>query len=280
MPPIVTRSGMRFRRPMAGITKIWVVGTAIVVGIVTFAGMVQAEEPLRITVIFDNVPCDSNMITSWGFSCLVEFASHTILFDTGGDGNILLANMKGLHVDPKAIHTVVLSHIHADHTGGLESLLRVNPKVAVYMPGSFPDSFQQATKSYGADVRTVDRPTRLFDRVYSSGEMGDSIKEQALILDTLSGLVIITGCAHPGVANVVRKAKEKFKKDVYLVMGGFHLGGMSDGQIKEIISTLKEMGVKKVAPSHCTGEKAMALFGKAWGDDFVEAGAGAIIQLQ
>ena len=71
-----------------------------------------------------------------------------------------------------------------------------------------------------------------------------------------------------------------FRYKNYLVMGGFHLGGMSDGQIKEIISTLKEMGVKKVAPSHCTGEKAMALFGKAWGDAFVEAGAGAIIQLQ
>ena len=67
--------------------------------------------------------------------------------------------------------------------------------------------------------------------------------------------------------------------EVYLVMGGFHLAGMSNSQVRETISALKELGVKRVAPSHCTGEKAIAFFKEAWGDNFLEGGVGAIIEM-
>ncbi len=274
------RSSLRVGRlPYRFSLRVCVFMVFVLTGIMAFAGIGQAEtSPLKITVTFNNVPYNPHLKTSWGFSCLVENMGQTILFDTGGDGKILLSNMKYLGVDPTSVSVVFLSHIHADHTAGLENFLHQNPKVTIYMPESFPVSFQQTIKGYGAKVNTVGRPTQLFDQVYSSGEMGEGIKEQALILDTSNGLVIITGCAHPGVVNVVRKAKEWLNKEPYLVMGGFHLGAMSSGQISEIIRRLKQLGVKKVAPSHCTGKEAMALFRQAWGDDFVEGGAGAVIE--
>jgi len=245
-----------------------------------FGGNMQTEAPsLRLTVIFNNVPFDTGLRTSWGFSCLIEGIEQTILFDTGGEGSILLGNMKRMNIDPMAVDMVFLSHIHADHTGGLEALLKQNPHVTVWLPECFPDSFKEAIKSYGANVKSVRKPTRLLNGVHSSGELGDSIKEQALILETSNGLVIITGCAHPGIVNVVRKAKELFKAEVYLVMGGFHLAGMGNARIREIIRMLKEIGVKKVAPSHCTGENAITFFREAWGDNFLEGGVGAIIEL-
>ena len=123
------------------------------------------------------------------------------------------------------------------------------------------------------------KPARIVEGVHSSGEMGDRIIEQALVLETSDGLVILTGCAHPGIVNVVRKAKQLSKGEVYLVMGGFHLAGLSNEQIREVIRMLKEMGVKKVAPSPCTGEKALAFFQEAWGDNFLVGGVGAIIGL-
>ena len=240
----------------------------------------QTKAPkLRLAVVFNNVSLDRRLSTSWGFSCLIEWRDETILFDTGGDGSILLGNMKQVNIDPMAVDTVFLSHIHADHTGGLEALLKQNHHVNVWLPESFPGSFKDMIKSYGAEVKSVLKPARIVEGVHSSGEMGDRLIEQALILETSNGLVILTGCAHPGIVNVVRKAKQLSKGEVYLVMGGFHLAGLSNEQIREVIRMLKEMGVKKVAPSHCTGEKALAFFQEAWGDNFLAGGVGAIIGL-
>ena len=251
----------------------------MLISIVPPMGIILTEAALvKITVTFNNVAYNTHLRTSWGFSCLVETAGHTILFDAGGDGEVLLSNMRHLAVDPTTIDMVVLSHIHADHTGGLEAFLQLNPKVTTYVPESFPASFQQAIKSCGADVKTVGAPMQLSGQVFSSGEMADGIREQALIVDTAKGLIVITGCAHPGVVNVVRKAKHRLNRDIYLVMGGSHLKGMSSTQTQEIITMLKKMGVKKVAPSHCTGELALALFREVWGDDFLEGGIGAIIE--
>lgn len=245
-----------------------------------FGGKKQHEAPvLRLTVIYNNIPFDDHLRTAWGFSCLIEGTEQVILFDTGGDGRILLGNMRLLGIDPLSVDTVFLSHIHGDHIGGLEGFLRHNPHVAVYMPESFPISFQQAVTSYGAKARAVGTPIRLFGSVHSGGEMGDSIREQALIVETARGLVIITGCAHPGIVNVVREIKAHFKNDIYVVMGGFHLGGKTSPQIRAVIGALKELGVERVAPSHCTGEMAMALFREAWGEHFLEGGAGAVIEV-
>ncbi len=93
---------------------------------------------MTMTILYDNNPYDHRLKTAWGFSCLIEFKGKAILFDTGRDGRILLENMKILNKDPKAINTVILSHIHGDHTGGLESLLREKSNSRIYVPESFP----------------------------------------------------------------------------------------------------------------------------------------------
>ena len=240
---------------------------------------IPKTSPCRITVIFNNIPYAPELQTSWGFSCLVQGFGQTILFDTGGNGEIFLANMKHLGVDPGVVDAVVLSHIHADHTGGLEAFLRQNANVTVYLPCSFPDAFQQQIKHLGADVVEINGPMRLFDKVYSTGEMGNGIKEQALILNTSKGLVIITGCAHPGIENIVRKARQCLKKDIYLIMGGFHLTGAGSSEIRKRIQNLRALDIEKVAPSHCTGGAAIDRFREVWGDDFLPGGCGAIIEL-
>ncbi len=62
-------------------------------------------------------------------------------------------------------------------------------------------------------------------------------------------------------------------------MGGFHLGGSSDAEIRAIIQRLKVLGIKMVAPSHCTGDKAIRMFRNEWTDDFIEGGLGAVIEV-
>jgi 7,8-dihydropterin-6-yl-methyl-4-(beta-D-ribofuranosyl)aminobenzene 5'-phosphate synthase len=234
---------------------------------------------LRLQVVFNNVPHKAGLETGWGFSCLIEGLDKTVLFDTGGNGDILLSNMQRLGLDAEAVDAVVLSHIHGDHTGGLGAFLARNPDVTVFMPQSFPASFQQEVKRLGAAIETVSGPQPLLDSVYSTGEMGWAIKEQASIVDTPQGLIVMTGCAHPNVADMAERAKQYLHKNIYLLMGGFHLGGRSDAEIRTIIKRLKVLGVKRVAPSHCTGDNAIRMFRDEWTDDFIEGGLGAVIAM-
>ena len=109
----------------------------------------------------------------------------------------------------------------------------------------------------------------------ASLSFGDDV-EQFLVLDTTEGLVVVTGCAHPGIVEIVKKARLIFFKDVYLVLGGFHLLDLSDSKIQEKIQQLKDLGVRRVGASHCTGDKAIELFKQEFGDNFVKIGVGRI----
>ncbi len=243
-------------------------------------GMEKAEPgQLRIHVVFNNRPYKAGLATGWGFSCLLEGLDKTVLFDTGGNGAVLLSNMQRMKLNARSVDAVVLSHIHSDHTGGLGAILTHNPDITVYMPESFPASFKQEVVRLGATIEAVSAPTKLMDGLYSTGEMGWDTKEQGLIVDTPQGLIVITGCAHPNIADMAEKAETYLGRPIYLLMGGFHLGGRSDSEIHTIIQRLKTLGVKKVAPSHCTGDKAIHLFREQWGEDFIEGGLGTVIEL-
>jgi 7,8-dihydropterin-6-yl-methyl-4-(beta-D-ribofuranosyl)aminobenzene 5'-phosphate synthase len=170
--------------------------------------------------------------------------------------------MEKMEIDPKKIDFVFISHHHGDHTGGLAGILKIKPDLKVYEPESFSGS------------------TQIVNEVWTTGPLGSSIKEQSLIINSEKGLIIITGCAHPGVINIIKKAKEMFPdKTLYLAMGGFHLSEASDSELKNIISDFRELGVQKVAPCHCSGEKCRELFKEEYKDDFIENGAGKIIEI-
>jgi 7,8-dihydropterin-6-yl-methyl-4-(beta-D-ribofuranosyl)aminobenzene 5'-phosphate synthase len=122
-------------------------------------------------------------------------------------------------------------------------------------------------------------PQRLFANFYSTGELGDGTKEQALIVDTATGLVVMTGCAHPDIVKIARAARDYRGKDIHLLMGGFHLLGRGPEQNRASVAALRRLGVRKVAPSHCTGDEAIALFRQNWASDFIDGGCGAIIDV-
>jgi len=228
-------------------------------------------------VLYDNNPADPRLTAAWGFACLIETAAGTILFDTGGDGPILLQNMAALGVDPAAIDAVVLSHNHADHVGGLKALLGSNDHLVVYIPGSFPEEFGRQVGER-ARVAEVGGPMEIIEGVHTTGEMGTTIVEQSLIVETARGLVVVTGCAHPGIVDVVRRAAAQGEID--LVIGGFHLKDRSQGDVQAVIEELLALGVRRVAPCHCTGADATAEFEAAFGSGFVPCGVGSVITIE
>ena len=234
---------------------------------------------LTIKVVYDNNPYKQELGTAWGFSAFIIGTEKNILFDTGGDGSLLLGNMKKLEIEPNSIDVVVLSHIHGDHTGGLASFLKKNHKTEIFLPESFPKKFKENVQKHGAKIVEVKQLLQICENVYSTGQIGRLIKEQALSIRTKAGLVIITGCAHPGIVKMIDAAKDLMKDDILLAMGGFHLEWATKGKIEKIISAFKQYGVRYVGPCHCTGEKARSLFEKHFGKNYIKIGVGKVITL-
>ena len=235
---------------------------------------------IDITVLFNNITDDERLTPAHGMACLIEGAARTILFDAGGDGTILLDNMDALDKDPAAIDAVVISHLHWDHMGGLWQLLRRAVPVDLYLPKSASKDLRGHAEMLGATVTIIDTPTEIVPGIHSTGEMGDKIKEQSLVLESADGAVVITGCAHPGVTSIVERASEVVGTPARFVLGGFHLRSTAEKDVAAIVERLKNLGVQRIAGSHCTGDMPVAMLRRVWRDDFVEFGCGTTVRIE
>jgi 7,8-dihydropterin-6-yl-methyl-4-(beta-D-ribofuranosyl)aminobenzene 5'-phosphate synthase len=238
----------------------------------------EQSDPLKITVLYDNYLVDQRLEADWGYAAIVEFRSRTVLFDTGADGATLLGNMKALGFDPGQIEAVVLSHAHGDHTNGLDSLLAAGARPAVYLLPSFPADFKRHIAEI-VDVVEVEPGQAIAAGLFTTGEIIGPVNEQALVVESSAGLVILTGCAHPGIVEIISRVKTLSDKNVHLVTGGFHLLQASADQVRSIVADFRRLGVERTAPSHCTGDAAIEMFREEYGDDFVRSGAGCVFQI-
>jgi 7,8-dihydropterin-6-yl-methyl-4-(beta-D-ribofuranosyl)aminobenzene 5'-phosphate synthase len=212
---------------------------------------------MKITILYDNTAFQSGLKPDWGFSCLVEAHTRSILFDTGSNGSILLENMKKLDIDPMSIDEVFISHPHFDHVGGLSIFLNENNNVKIYVPISLR-GIRNAK-----EIIYVDEPMKLHENIFSTGEL-DHI-EQSMAIKTDKGLVLILGCSHPKMENIL-KAASQFGK-VYAIIGGLH--GFNEFEL------FKDLEV--ICPTHCT--QHIAEIKSLYPEKYIEGGAGRIIEI-
>ncbi len=233
------------------------------------------------TIVYDNNPGPKHLTTAWGFACVIQGFDKTVLFDTGGSGEILLENMRRCNLDPGQIDVVVISHIHGDHTGGLWSFLQTRKGIPVYLPAGFPAAFKERVELLGARVQEAPESEVICPGARTTGTMGKgAIEEHGLCVKSARGWVLITGCAHPGVAEMATRARQVTDAPLCLVVGGFHMASQSARQIGAVINRFEELGIQQVAPCHCSGDTARQLFERHYGDRCTLAGVGSVLKFQ
>ncbi len=231
-------------------------------------------EPVTVSVIYDNYVHTRGMTADWGYSILIEGPAKTVLFDTGTRPAIFKSNFGMMELNASGIDAVVLSHEHRDHTGGISAFAEMKTGIPVIMPHDFQETFIQSMAGLGLKPFMVREPAAICDHLYTSGVFDFPLSEQVLVLDTKKGLVVMTGCSHPGIVGMLRDIKSSFDKNIYMVFGGFHLMNKTDDEMNDIIAGMKSLGVVKCGATHCTGERQINLIREKFGDGFVELGVG------
>jgi len=236
-------------------------------------------------------------IGEWGYSAIVQVDGRKLLFDTGQRPETVLKNAEELGFDLHEIEDVFLSHNHGDHTGGLlslrEKLKPLNPKAMSRVhvgegifaqrinAGNRMQEMKQKLEADGVEFIVYDKPTELFPgvwitgpverihdeknygqggRIYTeTGEIIDNIPEdQSLAINTGKGFVVVAGCSHAGIINTLDYIKSKIEdKNIFTVIGGFHLVSASDEHLEWTAQQLKRVGVEKIIGAHCTGLHAL-----------------------
>jgi len=274
----------------------------------------DAQAQNRVTILYDAFGKPSLLQKDWGFAALLEYNGRRILFDTGNNADIFAHNVKALKVDLKRLDFVVISHRHGDHTSGLNYLLSINPTVKIYVPketygvfgSSLPGTFYRRSESLPPELRYfggappevirhgtpwpranfvyVDSLTEVTPDIYLIATVSQTpgtleLRELSLAVKTPKGLILVTGCSHPGIEKIL-EASLAVDKHVHLIFGGLHLVTTPDLEVARIATALDEKWqVDLIAPGHCTGEPAFAALKKTFGDGYLYAGLGTILKL-
>lgn len=257
---------------------------------------------LTITQLVENTAVGPGLLGEHGNAFLIEADEYCMLFDTG-QGLTLRHNAKRLDVPIKSIESIVLSHGHYDHMGGLTEALDVTGPIVLYLhPEALGTKFNANGQSIGAPITDVaqirsrtskiiytHKPTEITTGIHVTGEIPrihkieatggpfyidqelnhpDSLlDDQALYIETFQGLVVLLGCGHSGVINTLEYIQKiSDGKPIRAVIGGMHLHNATPERLAFTSDALEEFSLHYLAPNHCTGLKAICDFNNRFPD--------------
>ena len=288
---------------------------ALAVIVLLLARMSAAKAPNRVTILYDSFGKNPALTMDWGFAALIEYDGKRILFDAGGNSDILARNVTSEHIDLSRLDFVVMSHRHGDHMGGLAYVLKVNPSVKIYAPkersgvygddqpsstwyrkdtslpteqryyrGTPPESIHMGAAWPGPNFQLIDKNTEIVPGMFLIALVSDSpgtreLRELSLAIKSPQGVILIVGCSHPGVERIIQQAIA-IAPHINILFGGLHEIQATDAEVQRIAVVLHEQyNVERVAPGHCTGEPEFAALKRVFGDHYRYAGVGSVVDL-
>jgi len=237
------------------------------------------EKDVRISMVYNNIGSESAMKSQWGLSIWFEEKDGALLFDTGGSAGILMQNLELAGADLRKLKRIVISHNHWDHNNGLQEVLKhCSESPTIYVVEDDLPAYRE--KYPDALFSSVNDPVQISSTFWSTGQLKagsspEETAEQALILIRDQSLYLFTGCSHPGIVHMLEQVRKSHPdKTIELVAGGFHLLRKNEEEIEQISEKLTELGVKQLAASHCTGDKAITYFREHWSERFTDFNLG------
>jgi len=237
---------------------------------------------VKVTTLVDNENWKSGLASSWGISLYVETCKrkerHTVLMDTSGSSDALFNNASRLNVNLSRVEAIFISHWHGDHCGSLSHVLPLLSKsTPTYVPSKDISGIRKIIEAGGTPT-VCSEPFEFVEGVMSTGEVGGWTSEHSLVMNVKNkGLVILTGCSHPGVMNILRRATQASGvSKVYAIIGGFHI---SENEAVTAANYLYDIDVKLVSPCHCTSENIKKIMSAIMGKRCVRNGSGRIFSI-
>ncbi|MFX0056656.1 MAG: MBL fold metallo-hydrolase [Promethearchaeota archaeon] len=256
------------------IGAILLVSVVLVPSFLAPGSQIGSVDYVKISVLVDN-HSNGTLEAPWGLSMLVETTDLAILFDAGPLAYALENNSVSLGIDLESTcDFAVVSHEHPDHVDGLYYISSIHDNLTMYTP-----YYSGQTRYWMHDFFAIE--------VEDTAEVSSGIAiigmgfEQALAINVQNlGLVVLVGCSHPGVEDIVARAIEVTNvRDVYMVIGGFHLLQASQEQISDAIDALIQMGTENIYPLHCSGDGVTDYLDSNYAENYGEASVGFQIAL-
>ncbi|MBL6706399.1 MAG: MBL fold metallo-hydrolase [Planctomycetaceae bacterium] len=245
--------------------------------------LLRAAEPvqaavgpeLEIQILFDNTSAREDLRRGWGFSALIDFRGHRVLFDSGSDPILLLEHLELMQIDPKSIEHAIISHEHGDHLRGVYWVFEKNPNLQVHFLDCFPEEAFRRAKGVKMVPHRITGPFEFTPGIFSTGIVDGLPAEQSLAIETSLGPVMLVGCSHPGIVKLVQTVQtQRQKNSIRYLLGGFHLLRKEPQDIKATINQLQDLNVQSVSPAHCSGDLAIEMFQTLYGPQFHSPGVG------
>lgn len=269
---------------------------------------------MKATVLIDNIAKD-DLVSEWGLSLYIEYKDKKILLDIGASSKFL-QNARKMNIHLEDVDFGVLSHAHFDHANGMRGFFSINEKAAFYLQENSKENCYHKVKFFKAYIG-IKRGTlsRYAHRVvYATGDYAiaegiyliphktpglskvgeknhmyvkrcgrwypdDFSHEQSLVFDTEKGLVIFNSCSHGGADVIINEVAATFPdKQVYALIGGFHLHRLPEADVRSLAGRIRETGIEKIYTGHCTGQSAFSVLKEELGDKAEQLSCGLVME--